>query len=379
MVKEAVALAQAGYKVQILNSIYSKSIAAEDETLLKGQPIIITPVSDLSKKNLISFCDRLLKRLGTLAVKFFGIETCFALGYAPLRYIRISKLIKADLYICHQELPLYVGKRLIKKGLNVGFDLEDWHSEDLTDKARTFRPIKLLKSLEKTALTKGKYCTTTSKSLAKQLADYYHSPLPEVLYNSFDLDRDLINNEGKNDRTLKLVWFSLNIGPGRGLEEIISILKKINLPLEIHLIGDIDDGFKYLLNSSAEKRIRLIFHATVPANQMCHMLSKFDVGLAIELHQPKNREYTITNKFFQYIQCGLPVIASDTLGQQEVFCEFKPGIIIDFNNINYSELEEWLVSLRNNEALNTRINAMANYYDWKNQADHLLKIIENAL
>lgn len=379
VVKEAIILARQGYEVNILNSIYSKSIAADDIKLLNGESILITHISDLSKKNLTAFFDRLFKKIGSLAVKYLGIETCFALGYAPLRYIKISKSMKADLYICHQELPLYVGKQLIKKGYKVGFDIEDWHSEDLSEKARMLRPIKLLKMLEKTALTNGQYCTTTSMALAAQLARYYHAPLPKVLYNSFDFDKDLIHTKNKNHKILKVVWFSLNIGPGRGLVEIISIFKKMSISLEIHLIGEVDEKFKYLLEGIASKKITLIFHELVPADKMCILLSSFDVGLAIELHEPKNREYTITNKFFQYIQCGLPVIASNTLGQQEVFREFKPGIMIDFTDINYAKLEKWLSELNSNKALNARINDMANYYDWKKQAVQLLKIIENAL
>jgi len=379
VVKEALALARAGYYVHILNSIYSKSIAEDDARLLLGEPIKITHVSDLSTKNWTTFLDRLTKKIGSLVVNFFGIETRFALGYAPLRYLKLSKAIEADLYICHQELPLYIGKLLLKKGFKVGFDLEDWHSENLSDKRRSLGTNKLLKELEKTALTEGTYCTTTSESLASQLAKQYDCTMPEVLYNSFDFDTETLKKQNKVHETLKLVWFSLNIGPGRGLEEIIVVLKKIPVALELHLIGEVEEPFKDLLKTIADAHVNLIFYELISTEKIGQLLSSFDIGLAIELHQPKNREYTITNKLFQYIQSGLPIIATNTAGQQEVFNKFQPGIMIDFAKINYLELEQYLTQLKSCKKIHDRVNKMACYYDWKKQVPQFLKIIENAL
>jgi glycosyltransferase involved in cell wall biosynthesis len=43
-----------------------------------------------------------------------------------------------------------------------------------------------------------------------------------------------------------------------------------------------------------------------------------DVGLALEIPHCSSRDLTATNKIFEYLRCGLAVIASDTCGQQEV-------------------------------------------------------------
>lgn len=378
VLKEALALSHAGYQVHILNSVYSSKLIKEDYRLLSDKSITISHVSNLSEKSFTTFADRAIKKLGTLFVRYFNVETRFALGYAPSRYLRMSKEVNADLYICHQELPIYIGTKLIEHGYRVAFDIEDWHSEDLPKKAQSSRPIRLLKKIEKLALDKGKYCTTTSKSLAKQLGTVYNVRVPEVIYNSFNLNEAKSNSKKIVGSPLKLVWFSLNIGPGRGLEEFLSISNKIDTAFEIHFIGEIHEHYKKILESIEMNNHKLIFHPMVDADKLCALLSTFDIGLALELKQPKNRQYTITNKFFQYIQCGLPLIATNTAGQKEIFEHFCPGLIIDFDKINLNELKNWLTNSKGIEKSLKQVEYTSKYYDWLTESSKLLKLVEYA-
>ncbi|WP_316797799.1 glycosyltransferase [Pedobacter frigidisoli] len=379
VLKEALALIEAGYEVYLLNSVYSKVLVAADLALLNGFPIYIEHISDLSKNDFRSFFDRALKKVGNLLIKYFKWETCYALGYAPQRYISISKKIKADLYICHQELPLYVGANLVKSGLNVAFDIEDWHAEDLLREAVLLRPIKLLRHLEAFALENGRYSTTTSEALAKQLSIRYHVQQPNVIYNSFQVDQQILQIEKQIKLPIKLVWYSLNIGKGRGLEEFIEILNRLNVNVELHLIGEIEPLYKREIQKLIDRGFDVFFYPPVPTTQMEKTLSKFDVGLAIELHQPKNREFTITNKFFQYVQSGLPIIATNTVGQQEVFKLFNPGILIDFNKPDEAALAKWLNNPHAIKNAKANSHKMANAYDWKTQKINLLNLVKYAL
>lgn len=379
VLKEALALAEAGYEVHLLNSIYSKVLAAADLALLNGASIHIEHIADLSENNFRSFFHRAVKKTGNLLIKYFNWETCYALGYAPKLYIQKSKKIKADLYICHQELPLYIGTKLLKAGLNVAFDIEDWHAEDLLKEAVSSRPVKLLRKLEAFALKNGKYCTTTSEVLAKQLAIRYHVQQPKVIYNSFQVDQQILKREKEIKFPIKLIWFSLNIGKGRGLEEFIKIINRLRVAVEFHLIGEIEPAYRQEIQKLIDRRFNAFFHPPVPTAQMEQTLSKFDVGLAIELHQPKNREFTITNKFFQYVQSGLPIIATNTSGQQEIFKKFNPGILIDFDKPDDIALEKWLNNLEAINTAKTNSQEMAYAYDWKIQKTKLLNLVKYAL
>ncbi|WP_316832711.1 glycosyltransferase [Pedobacter aquatilis] len=379
VLKEAKALAEAGYEVHVLNSIYSEQLAKNDLRLLNTESIRITHISDLSKKDLRSLIDRVIKKAGGLLVKYLKFETCYALGYAPNRYLKISKSLKADLYICHQELPLYIGTKLINAGYNVAFDIEDWHSEDLPEKRRISRPVALLRYAERFALTKGMYCTTTSMALAQQLSKTYNTKQPTVIYNSFSPIERLFGKVKKAGFPLKLVWFSLNIGPGRGLEEFLLIVNKLNIMVEIHLVGEVEEEYKNTLLLSTSDKCLLTFHPLVDADKLCDLLSEFDIGLAIELHQPKNREFTITNKFFQYIQCGLPVIATNTIGQMEIFKKFTPGLLVDFENISDHEIKSLLTAKDILERFQEQVVLAATAYSWENEVVKLLNLVQSAI
>lgn len=375
--KEALALAQAGYHVQVLNSVYDTKLLEEDKNLVKNHQIALYHVSDLSVKNTLSFFDRLIKKTADFSVKYLGVETKYALGYAPDRYFKKAKELNADLYICHQELPVYIGLKLGKNGFKVAFDLEDWHSEDLNPIARKSKAIGLLKKAEKFALTKGVYCTTTSNALAKKLSEAYQSKIPAVIYNVFDIASPTFDQP--RNGILKLVWFSQYIGEGRGIEEFIDILHQVEIPLELHLIGDIGHAFKALLIKQMPKQHQVVFHDIMQSQQLDLALQKFDIGLAIELHKPASRAYTITNKFFQYIQNGLPVIATDTIGQKEVFEVNKPGILINFDNTDHENLNFFLKSEQKlTDAKEMALNT-AKMYNWKIESLKLIKLVDNAL
>ena len=375
--KEAIALAKIGYNVEVLNSVYDTNLLAEDKNLVKNYPIKLNHVSDLSVKNFTSFCDRLIKKTADFFVKYLRIETRYALGYAPNRYLKKALAIKAHLYICHQELPLYLGIKLSQKGFKTAFDIEDWHSEDLMPNVRKSKAIRLLKKTEKFALGKGAYCSTTSHALAKKLSETYKTHIPEVIYNVFDIELPKLKQPDTG--ILKLVWFSQHIGKGRGIEEFINIFHHVHHSIELHLIGDIGHSYKSSLIAQMPQQHKIIFHEIMPTEQLDKALKKFDIGLAIELNQPASRDLTITNKFFQYIQNGLPVIATDTNGQKEIFDVNKPGIMINFNAVDYENINLFLSSNQQlTQAKNMAVKT-AEEYNWNIESLKLIKLVENAL
>jgi glycosyltransferase involved in cell wall biosynthesis len=379
VLKEALCLYDAGFNISILNSIWSEDLYLEDLNLLNGTKIRIKPVSDLIKKDIHSFLDRLLKKIGILLNTYFKVETMFALGYAPLRYLSIAMKESADLYICHQELPTYIGSRLLKKRKNVAFDLEDWYSEDLLPENRKERPLALLKKLEKLALSYPEKCWTTSHSMAKAMSKNYGTPLPQVIYNVFPSQH--LTNTTAGKRPIKLFWFSQTIGRGRGLEEIISILKEVNSTFELHLLGDCTESYKTIIKGLAANRFNITFHVLQPTHLLSAYIEKFDLGLALELNEPLSRRYTITNKLFQYLQAGLPVVATDTSGQQEIIRDTEAGLII--NLFEKGECISRLELLLNDAETFCRYRQKAieaaKKYNWEVEKTKLLFIISEIL
>jgi glycosyltransferase involved in cell wall biosynthesis len=348
---------------------------------VKNYSIYLRHVSNLSKHNYQSIIDRALYKLGRVLAKYFSIQTSLALGYGSLRYLNASRAIGADFYICHQELATYTGIKLIKKGFKVAFDFEDWYSEDLLENAQIERPLRLLQKMEATALKNGIFSTTTSTRLAERLAQTYSSKVPGVIYNVFPSNITLLEKSKAFVLPLKLFWFSQTIGAGRGIEEFICLLKEIKSGTELHLLGNINPAFQKKLSLSFPGQHRLFFHKLVNMEELPVKIAEFDIGLALEKDAPLSRDYTITNKFFQYLQSGLPVIASRTKGQDEGFDRFQPGFKLSQkpSKEEITSLNKWLNDPSELQNARQRVIQAATFYNWENESKKLIQIVAQAL
>jgi len=254
------------------------------------------------------------------------------LGYNLAGYWRLLKTQNADLYFVHQELPLYLGCRLVKKAKKVIFDLEDWYSEDLLPEARRRRPLKLLRRLERFALKNGTHVQTTSHVLACDLAEVYDAGEPSVIYNTFNSTarKATIHNDRKSLKTKSLYWFSQTLGPGRGIESIIEAIKTVSYPLELHLRGncsrDYHDMLFQLMGDQGSHK--LYIHSLVTNDMISETIKEHDIGLSLEYYQPRSRDLTITNKIFHYLVNRVPVIATPTRGHKEVASRVRDGVFL---------------------------------------------------
>jgi glycosyltransferase involved in cell wall biosynthesis len=151
--------------------------------------------------------------------------------------------------------------------------------------------------------------------------------------------------------------------------------------LELHLLGNIYAVYRTYLIGIMPGQHQLIFHDLVPDKKLADKITCFDIGLALELNTPASRDYTITNKFFQYIQSGLPVIANKTQGQNEAFEKFRPGFLLSQNpdSQEIQRLEEWLNNPVELTAACDRVTEAAGFYNWEKESGKLTACIQNLL
>jgi glycosyltransferase involved in cell wall biosynthesis len=387
VVKEAYSLAKAGYKVLILTAFSSNEFLQEDLALISKAAIEYRQVADVRQQDISSFFLRLNRRIAGELVSRLGIETPNALGYSPSRFLQAAREIKADLYIAHQELALWVGSKLINEGRKVAFDLEDWHSEDLLPADRHKRPLKLLKKIESHVLSYGTYCITTSQAMANAMAAAYRCQPPKVIYNAFSLSErgEAVSATAVEKEKIALHWFSQTIGPGRGLEMLLKALLYINKPIQVHLRGTISSQYREALYQSfpLSKGHELYIHPLVPPATLVNSISVYHIGLALEESSPASRNLTVTNKILQYLLAGIPVIASDTEGQKEIAAQ-APAAVFLFSNDNPVELAE-----RVNELIQSPVKlrvarisakkAANRTFCWEIEEKKLLKLVDAAL
>ena len=383
--KEADALGRAGFDVTVLTVRTRADSEEADREILRGAPYRRAAVDLIPGHGTGAF--RLLARRGSQWAarqlsRLLAIQSARALGPAGAILAR-ARGLPADLTIVHNEVPHWVGTRLIREGRRVAADIEDWHSEDLLPEDRAGRPLSLIRSVEQTLLCDASYTTTTSVALADALHQRYGGRGPVVITNSFPLQSD--PHRGPAGNPPSLFWFSQTLGPGRGLELFIAAWSLTRLPSRLVLLGESAGSFResLLRRLPASRRDRVSFLPLVSPAHLPSVIAGHDVGLALEQDFIVNRGLTVTNKILQYLNAGLAVVASDTAGQREVLARNPDaGILVKLTETtalarNIDELLGDQAGLARRQAA-ARALAEA-HYCWEKQAPILLKLVGEAL
>ncbi len=319
--KEATTLGRAGHDVEVLTISNRRRSEELDRELLRGAPFQRTTLDFLQPAVAAragGLWRRLRTRLARAAVRRLRRESPWSLGPAgPL--FRLARDRPADLTIVHNELPAWIGMRLLEAGRKVAADFEDWYSEDLPPSDRAWRPLRLLRQIEAALLRQAAYASTTSDALAAALAERYRGKPPLVLTNSGPLQPAPSRDDGPR-AVPRLVWFSQTIGPGRGLEEFLSLWSRTLRASRVTLIGEVRPDYRSRLEAGLppDFRARLSFQAFAPPGRLPELLAGHDIGLALEPAGPPNKDLTISNKILQYLNAGLAVLATATAGHREV-------------------------------------------------------------
>jgi len=387
VVKEASTLGAAGYEVTVLTLSVQERFERIDRQFTAPLPfrrVTLDYTSTTRRTKLRSFAQRAATWGARWAVRWLRIETVQSLGPAwPLLHMALT--YPADLTIVHTEIPIWAATRLIRAGRAVAVDVEDWYSEDLMYADRRSRPLKLLKSAERFVLNHARYSTATSEHMADALAAAYQCPRPLALRNVFPLQSRTRLDRPPSAGSPSFIWFSQTIGPGRGLELFLAAWSRMTTPAPLYLLGEEKPAYRQKLLSLVppERREFLRFLPLVPPDKLSDKLAEFDIGLALEVPWPLNRDITISNKIFQYMNAGLAVVATNTVGQAEAMqAAPQAGLLIAAHETTMiAQLLTKLVTdgARLREMQTASRRAAETQFSWEREQPRLLTAVDRAL
>ena len=263
-------------------------------------------------------------------------------------YHRVSLLllyralnIKADLYIAHELTALPVVVKAAKKyNGKCGFDIEDFHRQESSDDMRSYQYLASC-AIEDKYINQTHYITCSSPLISEIYKEIYPNIKPQIIKNVFS-NSFISKLPITTNNILSLFWFSQTIGKNRGLECVLMAMAKLaSRKVKLTLLGHIDKNTKnYFLdlatNLSLDKD-QLIFLPPVEPENIFKEAARHDIGLALELKIPENRNICLTNKIFSYMNAGLAILASDTLAQKKLLEDY-PGIGSTFTSENIDNL-----------------------------------------
>jgi glycosyltransferase involved in cell wall biosynthesis len=322
--KEAAAAKLAGFEVMIRGVWWDDRYAHEDLELSETIGVDFAPVLDIRLGKRWRNYIRLRRRFAKEAFIRFNAFSPNLYGYGARELLAEAIHLKADLTLVHSEVGLWVGLQLLRHGFKVGVDFDDWFSADLPLQDRTGRPVKMIQSLERTLLREASLTTTTTDCMANAMAqDAQSSRIPIVIPNCFPWAkapvRDGIARDAQAPGIISFYWFSQTIGSGRGLETLAQALKILKGEWQLHLRGELRKNNAWFEAVFPEPiRSRTHIHPVVANKDLALHTVGHDIGLALEVPYCSSRNLTATNKIFEYLRCGLAVVATSTAGQLEV-------------------------------------------------------------
>lgn len=387
VVKEATTLGAAGYDVTVMTVSVQERFERMDLALIADLPFKRVTI-DYTESNRLTRLRGIYSRGSTWvareALRHLRIETPETLGPArPL--LRMARAFPADLTIVHTEIPIWAAEFLIRDGRRVAVDVEDWYSQDLLFADRRSRPLRLLRRAENFVLNHAAYSCATSQSMATALTEAYACPPPIVIRNTFPLQPPPRTDRANGQAAPSFIWFSQTIGPGRGLELFFSAWERTQTRSHIYLLGDERPGYrqKIIGRLGPGHRERVHFLPLVTPDALPGKLAEFDLGLALEPVWPRNRNVTITNKIFQYMNAGLGIISSNTAGQREVMHAVPEcGLLLQAHEttINTARLDALLADRPRIDACRQASRTAAEtQFAWEHDESRLLAAVERAL
>lgn len=386
LVKEADALAEAGFEVTVLYAFWNNWATVADEPFLKLKRWKWVRVGgDPVNQPFLYALSRILYKITFFLYSYtkLALLSNWAIARSSFWLIREAKKHSADIYIAHNlgALPATVIAAKANRALS-GFDAEDFHRGETTLNSN-HPEVQLKVTIEDEYIPQVDYFTASSPQIAAAYLAIYPFLKPVVLLNVFP-KANLSANRDLHPGQIKLFWLSQTIGPNRGLEDVINALHFLNNPdVELHLLGSILPSSHPILNLIAKNNVAVVLQTPLPPHEIINFCSQFDIGLALEPGFSANNNMALSNKLFTYMQAGITTIASDTLAQNE-FMSHHPAAGRVYKIGDHKALAEIILFYYINrpvltEAKNSALQLAHNEFNWESEGVKFLNLVNNTL
>lgn len=266
------------------------------------------------------FCTVLEEILKKVNLKCLNLKfLSFSLNKRTIILNHFLKKLNAhyDWVIAHNPgtfYPAYIFSK--RNNCKLGLDIEDYHPGEYNVSDLSIRMLKMMEYI----LPKADYCSFAAPLIQLEVEKHIpkHSSNWFTVINGFP-QSEFTEPKRIKSAKLKVIWFSQNINPGRGLEKFISVIGEFEDDIELHLVGELcDDNRELLFN---DNRRNIIIHSPMKQMELHQFLSTFTVGLVTDPPINRNRELAITNKIIAYSQAGLYILSVSADGHNKFLKE----------------------------------------------------------
>lgn len=252
-----------------------------------------------------------------------------------LMFLNADLLVSNDL---DTLLPNYLIAKLKRKPLV--YDSHEYFTEvpELVN-----RPTvqKIWKRIERTIFPKLKDVITVNDSIAGLFEqDYGLRPVVvrNVPYLMKETEKKTRKELGLPEDKHLIILQGAGINIQRGAEEMVEAMQYIDHSvLLIAGQGDVIPLLKKLVSERSLEN-KVIFRPRMPYQELMQLTKNADLGLTLDKDTNLNYRYSLPNKIFDYIQAGIPVVASPLPEIAHIINTYQVGCTItDHNPVNMAK------------------------------------------
>jgi glycosyltransferase involved in cell wall biosynthesis len=310
------------------------------------------------------------------------------LGRARLwwRLMRSLRTTSYDIWHFHDPelLPLtIIWKWLFARQVRLIYDVHEDLPKDILDKQWIAVPTRKIISVlaDKVEAWGMRHCqmvVAATDSIGEHVAastDRY-----TIVHNySLVNETGALERNQASDRPIRVIYASAALTDLRGVRQVVEAMKLLgDEKVELLLLGDFyPAGFEREIRDLA--RSNVLFQCRVPFTEVNHYLSKSDIGM-INFLPLENHKEAMPNKIFEYMQAGLPIIASDFPLWREIIEDAECGLLVD--PTDPIQIAAAIRTLVNQPELRHRMSQAAvivarEHFSWQQESKKLLAIYEN--
>ena len=244
---------------------------------------------------------------------------------------------------------------------------------------------RLVGFVEKQLMPKVDGSITTTDARAKYFARAYGVARPTVLQNRPRLTHCDTSNRIREELELKAPWpiilYQGGLQQGRGLDKLIRTA--IDVPNAYFVFiggGRLALDLAYLRDELGLQE-RVHFIPTVPLSQLPSYTASADIGVQPIENTCLNHYTTDSNKLFEYLIAGLPVVATDFPEIRRIVRSNNVGLLVPANNSSSlaAALSQLVTDVELRKSFATNARSTARTLNWEEQENRLVDLYRNIL
>ena len=199
-------------------------------------------------------------------------------------------------------------------------------------------------ALEKWGFRNSTRAITTTEARAMYFHSEYGVPVPTVIQNRADFYKnEVMPKIEKIDGNFRVIYQG-GLQEGRGIRTMLEVASRLP-DVEFLFVGG--GAQSHLVAESQRNQKNVIYVPTVPSCELPKYTVSADVGMQVIRNTCINHYTTDSNKLFEYIQAGIPVIASDFPEIRKVIDSYNVGILVNPSSIN--DIVDAIIYLKDQE------------------------------